>query len=543
MTSRSRREDGFTMIIAIGVMFVTGLLLVAAFTIANGDAHNSHHSTTEKMAYYAALAGIQQYESKLEAEPNFWQTCTKLESTVPAEKEESYVVTPVPASGQSACSTSSPFTSMIESKGLYANTFRVSSTGTAGPGGKFGSAGSSRRTLIATFGVTGFLDFVYYTNYEQADPALYAKSGGNGTCKGGRSCSAEELAEECVGKYYVQWSKEGIGCLTINFRAGDQIEGPFHTNDSASIVGAAKFGRSGHTPTDTVEMGAAATSLSEGSYGSASGCPSKGAIYYTTSGCYTKARTLEAPPTDTSLEFYVEPAYRFKGVTKIVLTGSTMTITNNGVEKKGYAWPENGLIYVEAGNGSCTYEYNPENADNSYETSREAGCGTVYVQGSYSKSLTIAGTKDVVITESIYPTSVAGKFAKSGEKATVPTGTAVMGLIASEYVRIYHPCSSNTNGTGTISNPWIYAGILSTSHSFLNDNFGCGSTTGELNVFGAIGQDYRGTVGEESNGKPVHGYLKNYEYDDRLATDEPPYFLTPLKAGWKIVRQVSPALP
>jgi hypothetical protein len=538
MIARARGEEGFTMIIAIGVMFVTGLLLVAAFTIANGDARNSHHSATEKMAYYAALAGIQQYEYKLEAEPNFWETCNTIESTVPAEKEASYVAAPVPATGQAACNEASPFTSMIESKGLYANTFRVRSTGYAGPEGKFGvkGTGSARRTVIATFGVTGFLQFVYYTNFEQMDPSLYANNGSGASCAKGRSCTYKELAEECRGKYWPTWSAEKISCKTINFVSGDQLEGPFHTNDAPSIEGAVKFGRSGHVPTDSVEM-------VQGSYGSGSGCPSKGAIYYTATGCYTKGQSFEAPPTDTSLAFYVESAYKFKGVTKIVLEGTTMTITNNGVTKPGVAWPPNGLIYVEEGNGTCGYEYDPENADNASETSLEAGCGTVYVQGSYSKSLTVAGSKDLVITNSIYPTSVAGKFAKSGEKATAPSGTAVMGLIASEYVRIYHPCSGNSNGTGTLSNPWIYAGILSTSHSFINDNFGCGSPTSELNVFGAIAQNYRGVVGEGSPGNVVHGYLKNYEYDDRLATDEPPYFLAPLKAGWKIVRQVSPALP
>jgi type II secretory pathway pseudopilin PulG len=528
--SRAAAEDGFTMIIAIGVMFVTGLLLVAAFTVANGDVHNSKRDATEKMAYYAALAGIQQYEYQLQANPNFWQTCKKLESNVPAESQESYVVTAVPATGQAACSESNPFTSMIESKGLYANTFRVRATGYGGTKGK---AGSATRSVIATFAVNGFLDYVYFTNYEQADPATYVNNGSGATCKRGRSCTFAELAKECEKKYYEQWSEEEIGCIAINFREGDQIEGPFHTNDAASIVGSATFGRKGHVPTDVVEMNG-------GSYGSASGCPSKGAIYYTTSGCSTVGSTLEAPPDDTSLEFYVTPEYHFYGVTRIKLEGKTMTITNNGVEKKAVAWPSNGLIYVQ-GSGTCGYEYEPQESDNSNETSTETGCGNVYVQGSYEKSLTVAGSNDVIVTESIYPTSVAGKLAKPKEAATKPSGTAVMGLIASNYVRMYHPCSGGTNQKGTVENPWIYAAILSTSHSWLNDNYACGSTTGELNVFGAIGQDYRGTVGQESNGKPVHGYIKNYEYDDRLATDEPPYFLAPLKAGWKIVRETAPS--
>ena len=46
-----------------------------------------------------------------------------------------------------------------------------------------------------------------------------------------------------------------------------------------------------------------------------------------------------------------------------------------------------------------------------------------------------------------------------------------------------------------MTNPWIYAGILSTSHSFIVDNFSCGEALGKLNEYGAIAQDYRGPVG------------------------------------------------
>jgi hypothetical protein len=128
----------------------------------------------------------------------------------------------------------------------------------------------------------------------------------------------------------------------------------------------------------------------------------------------------------------------------------------------------------------------------------------------------------------------------SGKLGSTPTGTAVLGLIATEYVRVYHPCSGS-NGKGSLTSPWIYAAILATAHSWIVDNPRCGTPLGELNVYGAIGQNYRGVVGTGTATSVSTGYLKNYEYDDRLATDEPPYFLAPLKAGWKIVRETAPA--
>ena len=172
-----RAQEGFTMIIVIGVMFVTSLLLVAAFTVANGEVQNSHVSLVQKQAYYAALAGVQQYEYLLQANPNYWQNCSTPESKVPEEAGARYVVTPLVANsapkGTSKCSSESPFSSMIESKGTLANTFRIKSTGYAGGASK--STGASR-SIIATFRVSGFLDYVYYTNYETEDPGLYEGS-------------------------------------------------------------------------------------------------------------------------------------------------------------------------------------------------------------------------------------------------------------------------------------------------------------------------------------------------------------------------------
>jgi Tfp pilus assembly protein PilX len=518
LSPRLRAEDGFTMIIAIGVMFVTSLLLVAAFAIANDNIATSHNSTAQKQAYYAALGGIQQYEYQLQSNPNYWQTCGKLESKVPGETNERYVVTPVVAESapaKSTCSSENPFTTMIQSTGQFANTFRVKSVGEVTVNAKH----KATRTLIATFGVTGFLQYVFYTNYETVDPGLY---------------ESEEptLAKNCRGKSYAQW-KGKYSCPTIEFGSGDEIEGPLHTNDAGDVTGSAVFGRASHEPKDVIEFDG-------GTYGSSSGCKST-AKYNTASGCYiTNGPTLTPPPNNESLAGYVEPSYEFEGATHLELKGSEIFVTyhnSSGAElTETVKWPPNGLIYVQGNSEhACKYTFEVENSDTALEKVNEVYCGNVYVSGYYEKSLTIGGSQDVIVNGSVYPTSVKAKL---GSK---PTGTAVLGLISGTgYVRVYHPCTSNKNGTESFSSPWIYAGILATAHSWIVDNSGCGAALGNLNVFGAIGQNYRGIV-LQSNGKETHGYVKNYEYDDRLATDEPPYFLAPLKAGWKIVRQTAPA--
>ncbi len=170
------------------------------------------------------------------------------------------------------------------------------------------------------------------------------------------------------------------------------------------------------------------------------------------------------------------------------------------------------------------------NSDNAEEVKEEKGCGNVYVKGSYSKSLTVAGYNDLIVNGNLYPTSVEGNLGNE------PTGTVVLGLIATKYVRVYHACSGGKNGT-SLENAWIYAAVLSTAHSFIVDNYGCGANLGKLHDV----RGHRPELPRAPSARARSGYLKDYKYDDRLATEEPPYFLAPLKAGWKIIRQTAPA--
>ncbi len=548
-------EDGFTMIIAIGTMFVAGLLMVAAFTVANDDTHLSHIDTIQKQAYYAALAGIQEYEYKLESEPNYWQTCTAPAGAVAEAQSERYEINLLPANGKTKCESSKPFETMIESTGQAANTFRVESVGCAGKTELTTCTSQPHSTvavrrIVASFRVTGFLQFVYFTRYEDEDYTL------NGTSQA--NCE----------KYYVEKGvTRNSECTQIEFVTGDNVNGPMHTDDTAVVCGEPEFGRKGHTPLDKVEING----------GLHEACGAK-PIFNTESKSYSTGRELVPPASDESLLAYVESANKFSGVTQLVLNGTTNTITvvSKG-EEKSIAWPANGLIYV-GNSGACGFTFTGHAADGPKEKSQETNCGNVYVHGTYSKSLTIAAENDLIINGNTYPSSVT-------TLGNEPSGTATLGLIASHFVRIYHPvgetyaatknrfggysCNNGDTlsgttcyyqnsengcdaanlsatedkeaggyGWGTQKNIWIYAAILSTRHSFAVDNFNCGSELGELNVYGAIAQNFRGIVG--TGGAGGTGYIKNYNYDGRLASSQPPYFLEPLNTGWEVARETAP---
>jgi Tfp pilus assembly protein PilX len=172
--ARTRDERGFTILLAVYVLTITSLLLGAAYIAVLNDTGLSRNDLDQKRAYAAAQAGIAQYSYDLNQNPNYWETCPSTAQTPTAVavgsadsgSTEYYSYKTLPASGQSSC-VSGTFSTVIEATGSNsAGTFRVSATG---------YSNNVSRTIVAQYNHASFLNFVYYTNFEQEDPsALYA---------------------------------------------------------------------------------------------------------------------------------------------------------------------------------------------------------------------------------------------------------------------------------------------------------------------------------------------------------------------------------
>ena len=172
--------------------------------------------------------------------------------------------------------------------------------------------------------------------------------------------------------------------------------------------------------------------------------------------------------------------------------------------------PPNGVIYVTQ--ASCSYSVSPLVAD----YAEPATCATLYVKGTYAQNLTIASKNDVIVNGDI-----------------TATNGAVGGIIADNFVRVYHPV---TRGSGNCvanvqapSDRRIEAAIVSLLHSFIVDNWNCGAHVGNLTVKGAIAQKFRGPVGIVGSTSP--GYVKDYQYDDRFRYRSPPFFVGAGRGG------------
>jgi hypothetical protein len=506
-------EDGYTLAAIMLVMLATSIMAGAAFAAVGADLPFTRAAQDRKQAYAAAEAGIEFYLYQLTRDNDFWKNCADVPPSSSGEVSPVNLQNPVnrrwrrlsgstdarfsiellPANGKANCAKATaslptqPEDTMID---MATGTFRIRATG---------ESRGIRRSIIATFRRNGFLDYLYFTDYEASDPLSFA------------SVSDQNEAKKCVlyraQRNLSEWCRDNVN---ITFPKWDVINGPLHTNDDLLTCGSPDFGRAGKG--DRIQIVGPAPNGWTGS--TSSGCGGSPDFFGPK---VHPAKYLPVPTSNSRLKEAALPGYLFLGRTEIRFDGSnTMSVSVKGATAYPLPLPPNGVIYVEK-DGTCTLTapraatYPPGN-----------GCGVLTVEGIYPKSMTLGARDDIIID---------GDLKK--------TGDVVLGLIAQRFVRVMHPVDDCENDTGTMTNISIEAAILALNDSFIVDNYGCGNAMGTLTVTGAIAQKFRGPVGtfNTSTGNKVTGYSKNYNYDDRLRYRNPPYFLDPVSAAWRVVRQ------
>ncbi|MGE0505737.1 MAG: hypothetical protein AB7P38_10070 [Solirubrobacterales bacterium] len=557
-------EDGFTMIVTVIAMSVLSLLTLVAITAVNGDAHLTSRDLMRKQAYEAAKAGIDEYAFRLHTNTAYWSKCASVEApgavnqmgsttnrrSVPGMPGAEYAIELIPATGHGSCdptNLSTATASMLESNEPLKGTFRIRSNG---------YVGDSHVAITATFKPASFLDYVYFTQYETSDPASYAteelKYGAEQQCeKFLREHRTESPLRNKAGQVMNQSGDVYLGnrgerekyCTTISFVSGDNIKGPMHTNDAFVIcVNNKSRPILGRGTEDPIEVGAGSPGFyptNENFLNSGSSCGGEAEIKGQKR---LNSAVIVPPETNSALSTIAEPSYRFSGEVSICLNGATMTVgKGRSCNEQTLPFPTNGVIYVSS--IACSGLYTPFLL--SYPTV-PSECGNVNISGTYSKPLTIAAANDVIIS---------GDVTKSSEEG-------MLGLIANNFIRIFHPvklhpetcgwkvvegsdqwvCEEDLTQTGCYGNASdaiedvrIEAALLAIKHSFIVDNYDCGGDLGTLSVKGAIAQKFRGAVGTTGH----TGFIKDYEYDDRLKTTEPPSFIQPVKSDWVIGRETT----
>jgi hypothetical protein len=521
--ARARRrlgaESGFTMVTVMGVVLVATLFSVAAIAAADRDIPQSRNDIDRKQAYAAAEAGINDYMARLNQDANYWTKCTAVPPPapvnqqfkrtspsdndirswrpVPGSTEQEYTIELIPANGAPACDPDRPEETMIDSQ---TGAFTIRATGRSRASGRGPAA---YRSITARFRRRGFLDFLWFTDIETIHPDFFT-----GT-------QYTDALASCQ-RYERNGRPNGYPCSDLTFIDEDVVAGPLHTNDRLLVQGHPDFGRDAN---DDIEVSAAPPAPAWEPNGSGNPVPWKGTFV-------PGAPLMEMPPSNQELANIA--GWVFTGDTQLKFSGTTVAVTNAKLSPTTQRLdmatdPDfNGVIYVQSDGGTnCGTRQNP------YPATPDPGCANLWVSGSYSKSVTMASEGDVIVKAS------ADTSSGPNGKGLRRSGDVFAGLVANNWVRVYHPCTGGVNQPGYEDDVQIDAAILSLGRSFTVDNYTCGARLDTLTVNGAIAQKFRGPVGQF--GSTSHGYTKNYVYDNRLHYRSPPYFLDPVQSAWRTI--------
>lgn len=572
---RSRQldgEGGIALVLVIGVGSVLAILVVAAIAFSVGGLKGSRSTQSWNAALAAAYAGVEEYQSRLAGDPSYH----RFGNPTAEFSADSEVQLPIGDQANAAFSVGTDSEAWAVVNGSdpaaparfryeidnsqYAidGTLRLRSTGLVG---------DVTRSIVADLKQTGFIDFLYFTDYEIQDPAQSGKS-----------------VSDCVKYGYDGRPTSGSNpCSNISFGDGDVINGPMHTNDQLRTC-ATNFKGTVTTPwSPTTGKRFVQKTSSDQNCSAPTFADDKSPSY---------SPKVAMPPTNTQLKketrtdlddsIVQNPGCLYTGPTKIVFNpNGTMTVKSPwtkktqvvgepassgstpalcgapGSQSGGLAHadgatfpvPENRVIYVQGktevagdpnkwasgdkprsdfrcrgadgnsdGNG-IGYPIQNEWVDPG-ENPYNCSYGDLFVEGTVNGNVTIAAENFIFVTNDL-------KYANSQDD--------LIGLVGNDAVFVFNPVSKSHGVYNSLlaDNRRIDAAILSVAHTFQVQNYGRGGSQGTLEINGAIAQKFRGIVRQTINGT-ANGYAKSYNYDARLRYTAPPKFLSPVTTTYGV---------
>lgn len=544
-TMIEQRDRGAALILVIGIGALVTALLTTAIVVAVSGARHARDDADWQGALSAAYAGVEEYQSRLAADPGYLRygnasSPFTASSTVIADATNAAfgigaagTWASVPGSAGTAEFRYEIDISTFDSDG----TIRLRSTG---------RVGDETRTVVADLRQAGFLNYLYFTDYEIEDPALNGQP------------------DSCV-RY--AWAGRLASCgATIVFSGGDQIRGQVHSNDVIHACDATFYG-----PVSTAYN----PPTGERYVRSGSGCNPDFRVKDPARGnSPALLGVLGMPETNSEIRTdALDGGCLYTGPTTVTLNSNgTMTVRSpwTKVTRPGAAVPvptacgrvgtASGQLGHSAGatipvpNGGAVFVQNvptsttdpngwrsnqaphtcPTNGNGvGYPTSGETvpaaidgtaayGCrnGDLFIQGRLQGQVTFATENYLYVV---------------GNTTYVDRDRDMLGLIGQGMVWVRNP---RINSYVDSPNRTIDAAILSL-HSFAVQNTDkTGDRNGTLTVRGSIAQSFRGIVAQSS------GYIKDYQYDARLRFRSPPHFLSPVTTAYGVTTwiETSPAM-
>jgi type II secretory pathway pseudopilin PulG len=226
---RTKGEHGFALITVLIALTALLALSAAAVEYGVGSQNLSKRDESWNASLSAAEAGIDDFVFRLNENSNYFQYNA---TNAPPDGNKAFVqYVPVPGGNTTSTFRYSTDTTKIAVDG----TILITSTG---------QVGNTKRSVQATLRRRTFIDYLYYTDYETLDPALYTGP----LFTGDTTYTPAQAAANCTTYSYATPTR-GSGCTEINFITADAVNGPLHSNDSFLVCGAPHF--NGNTSTST----------------------------------------------------------------------------------------------------------------------------------------------------------------------------------------------------------------------------------------------------------------------------------------------------
>jgi Tfp pilus assembly protein PilX len=568
-------RDDRGMALAIAVIFgtVVVFMIATATSVAVAGIKKSSTDSDWNAALSAAYAGVQDYEARLSNDTGYTQYGNP---AAPFSSTSTGLTLPTGGATNTAFGTGTTGTwatvpggdgksfyryEVDSSKYYDTGVIRIRATG---------KVGSSVRSVVASIRQQGFIDFLYFTDYEIQDPVM-----------------TNVDAATCVKHAWEgrPTSTSRNVCGEIAFSGGDTIDGPAHSNDTMRICQATFTSQiTTSNPTSGLRYSKVDSNgssclgqkfpagITQPAFTSTIGMPStnaqqKAATQYNTTATATRSPgCLYTGPTD--ITFNADGTMTVKSPRSIKTQtdatdptkGQTPTacgLPGTGAGQLGSAAgatvpvPTNNLVYVQnvpqSGDANATttakladacntgngvgYPRTGETQLSTSPCSYGTRSGDAFVHGVLDGQVTVAAENYLYVT---------------GDMTYADRGSDMLGLTATNAVMVWNPvkavsCGYNSTCYSSIlgdTDREIDAAIISAAHTFQVQNYSYGGDRGTLTIYGAIAQKFRGVVRSGSN-----GYIKAYAYDARLKHSAPPSFLNPVTTTYGVttMAEVSPA--
>ncbi len=307
-------DEGVALILVIGATVLVATLLLAGLAYAVQSTKYSRYDQDYTAAMTAAQSGVDDFLSRLNRDPDYGKTvdCSNTAMKGPTTCGTAYGWAPV---SSAATGATDPAFHYVADASQSQVTGSISLVVT-------GRVNNVYRTIDVAVGKAGSTDYVYFTDFESADPDnrnAYDSGAPSAVCGKNGATLAKHWWEVPGGR---------TGCAEIQFGSNDVLDGRVMSNDTILSVGG-RFLQS----VESAEPECAAPSVVPGSKSTWVNCLRTGSTYvssgssatFSTAPAYHSILSLA----DSSAELADVPGCHYYGATRIIFnsgTPDTMTV-------------------------------------------------------------------------------------------------------------------------------------------------------------------------------------------------------------------------